>query len=99
MLFISDVASLWLTGRGFGRGGNHFHSANFHRGRGFHQHGHGQFSRMGHNEHGFGNRYNEFRGRPYFGRGSLSLFLSLSLYVCACDSHEHMRAWNLVQLS
>ncbi|KAL5754497.1 hypothetical protein ACOSP7_022717 [Xanthoceras sorbifolium] len=56
-------------GRGFGRGGRNFNSANFHRGRGFYQHGRGQFSRMGHNEHGFGNRYNEFPGRPYFGQG------------------------------
>ncbi|KAK0603957.1 hypothetical protein LWI29_010618 [Acer saccharum] len=56
-------------GRGSGRSGHHFNSENFHRSRGFYNHGRGQFTRMGHNEHGIGDRYNEFPGRPYFGQG------------------------------
>ncbi|XP_031258468.1 nucleolin-like isoform X2 [Pistacia vera] len=55
--------------RGFGRGGHHFNSANFQRGRGFYQRGRGQIGRIGPNDYGLDNRYTEFHGRQFMGRG------------------------------
>lgn len=77
---------LWLIGRGSGRAGHHFNRANFQRGRGFYQHGRNHSSRMGPTEYDFDNRYTEFHGRQFIGRGSLSL--SLSELVCWCI-HVH----------
>ncbi|XP_044469139.1 nucleolin-like [Mangifera indica] len=56
-------------GRSFGQGGHHFNRVNFQRGRGFYQRGRGQFRRIGPNDYGLDNRYTEFRGRPFMGRG------------------------------
>ncbi|XP_059435724.1 uncharacterized protein LOC132168715 isoform X2 [Corylus avellana] len=55
-------------GRGFGRGGQPFHRANFQRNRGFYQGGRGQTSRMGF-PNKYDNPYNEFHGRQFTGRG------------------------------
>ncbi|KAF3973334.1 hypothetical protein CMV_003240 [Castanea mollissima] len=57
-------------GRGFGRGGQPFHRANFQRNRGFYRGGHGQTGRMNFsNEYDFDNQYAEFHGRQFTGRG------------------------------
>lgn len=59
-------------GRGSGRAGHHFNRANFQRGRGFYQHGRNHSSRMGPTEYDFDNRYTEFHGRQFIGRGGRS---------------------------
>jgi hypothetical protein len=73
--FFFSFSFLLPTGRGFGRGGQPFHRANFQRNRGFYQGGRGQTGRMGFLNK-YDNPYTEFHGRQFTGRGYLLSLLS-----------------------